>query len=271
MASCICSPLKFSNKELGKLCICGMNLSNHSVLCRRPDNLPAAHDSPLQIQALHDIAALDTLDAKHTSEVDQLQTSDLQNAYMKDAQKQSENHQALLAQQADSKAALEAQAAAHASATAAASQQHQAQLAQLQQQVSQQQRDEQIRARQAHSQHSRILEDWKAHSQRALDAQAAAHASTVAGLTQHYQGEIAKLEKQVEQQAADHAEELEQIIADKDRVHDELCNDAAKLEATLLRDHKDAVQAKDNILAQNWQLLQQQTYNRNMQECYVCL
>lgn len=222
----------------------------------------------VQHHPANDSAAPRTLNAKNSNKMDQLQTSHLQGESVTDAQKQFVTQQLLLAQQADIKAALQAQAAVHASATAAASQQHQAQLAQLQQQVSQQQRDEQIRARQAHSQHACILDEWKAHSQRERDAQAAAHASTVAGLTQRYQNEVAKLEQRVEQQAADHAEELEQVIADKDRVQDELCNDAAKLEATLLRDHKVAIEAKDHILAQNWQLLRDQTYNRNrLQAC----
>ena len=40
------------------------------------------------------------------------------------------------------------------------------------------------------------------------------------------------------------------------------CDDAAKLEATLLRDHKDAMDTKNNILAQK-RLLQEQPCDKN--------
>ena len=238
----------------------GFLLTAVSALCRREGKLTAACDNTiLQEQSVNHAAAMDSLISKHTSEIDQLVVKYQQReqeADARDAQRQSKYRLRLEAQQADSKAALQAQAASQTAAT----QRHQAQL---EQQFKQQQQDEQIRARQAHSQHARILDEWKSHSQRALDAQAATYASTVAGLTQRRQRETAKLEQQIEKQAADHGREVVQLRADRDSMQRELNHDAACSERILLRSHKTAMEAKDKILAQTFQLLQDQTSDKN--------
>lgn len=228
----------------------------------------AAQENALQLQAADFAAASERLVKQHKHDMDQVQNSILQEALTRDAEKHADHCQSLELLKADKQAALDKQAAAHKSATDSFTQQSQSHIAVLELRLQQAQRDEGIRQDQMHSQHCRILDEWKAKYQQTSDAQAAAHHSATETLVHNHQSKTGKLEQLLKWQTSKHAEKIEQLIADKDHVHEQLCNDAAQLERTLLREHKIAMEAKEKMLSEAWQMANSQTYNANRSELH---
>lgn len=249
-------------------------VSEEQLPCCTVENYRTDSQLLMVLQDAASKTAIDTLEQQHQNEVSELlqrlQQQEVSQQF-RDGEIQTQHARALHDLKADNQQALDLQAAQHKSVTDVLVHQHSAENAELKQQLLHQQRDENIREKQTHSQHARILDDFKAERQSTLDLQSAAHLAAADALEKRHRAEVGRLEQQLQQQASEHDEKLEKLSADKDHVHEQLCNDAAQLKCTLLRDHKSAIEAKDKILAEKWHLFQDQTRQRNWYTlCQIC-